>query len=355
MSQRLLFVIRGKLGDTLVCHATVQAWHNAHPDDKITVFTRRDYARLLEGEQDIQVIGFGSRAGMILRLLVWRWTRPAFDALLVLWGFGQPIRWIGRLVRARRKCYLDGRFSPLFDRWPETVEFAQFASRAEPAWRIAALLDPDLPRPGRVDLPRLRALRAERCRNDAPVGLVPLADEPRRCLDASALQQSLDWMATRYPGKARWLIVNPHDTGASELLADGLPAGVEVRRFASLDELVAIMAELGAWVGTDTGLFHLAAAMGVPTTVFFGPTEPLKVVLPAQPSATGIRLAALGNEHCEITDCRRPLCLHAAVANAAGVACATVLAETPSACPLRTLPAAAINENKTYENPRHQA
>ena len=83
MARRVLFVIRGKLGDTLVAFATVRAYADAFPDDEVTLLTRGAYAALLRGERGIRVIGFSSRLGMLGFLLKLRFG-PHFDALLVL-------------------------------------------------------------------------------------------------------------------------------------------------------------------------------------------------------------------------------------------------------------------------------
>ena len=350
MSRRILFALRGKLGDTLACFASVQAWRDAHPEDRLTLLTRRDYANLLRGEPGVEVVGFNSRLGMILRLLGWRLLRPPFAALAVLWGFGKPIRWIGKLARAPRKAYLDGRFAPLFDAWPPAATFDDFTSRAEPAWRVARCLDAELPLPDQIALPHLAARRPASLPADAPLALVPLADERHRCLDATDVARLADWLTRSQPGRPLWLLANPRDEGAAALLA-APPAGIIARPFHSLEQLLAIYAELAGWYGTDTGLYHLAAAMGVPATVIFGPSEPAKVLLPGQPRVAGLRLAALGPlRHCDATRCQQPRCLQLAVALAtneqanlqAVLPPLLDLAPTPADCPLRALPAAAL-------------
>ena len=42
----------------------------------------------------------------------------------------------------------------------------------------------------------------------------------------------------------------------------------------TLRETAAVLAAAGAVVGNDSGLAHLAAAMGTPTVMVFGPTPP---------------------------------------------------------------------------------
>ncbi len=44
----------------------------------------------------------------------------------------------------------------------------------------------------------------------------------------------------------------------------------------TLNESACVIERASAYVGPDTALTHMAAALGVPTVVFFGPTDPLK-------------------------------------------------------------------------------
>ena len=131
-------------------------------------------------------------------------------------------------------------------------------------------------------------------------------------------------------------------------IRDSLPPGCEWRDFHDLNDLAAQYSELRAWYGTDTGLYHMAAAIGVPATVFFGPTQPHKVVMPAQAGVTWVRLAELGETHCEQKECLRPCCLHQAVADFAGVPGATALEETPAGCPLRAYPAEQLTQVRVH-------
>ena len=54
MRRRVLFVIRGKLGDTLVAFATVRQYSDTFPDDDITLMTRAGYAELLARERGVR-------------------------------------------------------------------------------------------------------------------------------------------------------------------------------------------------------------------------------------------------------------------------------------------------------------
>lgn len=351
MAHRVLFVIRGKLGDTLVAYASVRAYADRYPQDDVALLVRANYAALLAGERGVRVIGFASRVALLVRLARLALVERPFDALLVLWGFGAPVRRLGRLVRARRKIYLDGRWPEVY---PEHAEIPPEPLQSEPAWRVVRRFAPELPAPQRLLVPSLAARRAAQGAA-AAIGIAPLADEPRRLMSVSALRALVREIAARHPGAPIRVFLNRRDIGAAELVAAGVPPGAEFRFFPALEGLVREFCELARLYATDTGLAHLAAAMDIPATVFFGPTQPWKIVMPGEPHTVAVRLAALGGAHCEEKSCTRPLCLAQAVANYCGGAPGIALADTPATCPLRVLAPGELARISVHENPRRQA
>lgn len=142
-------------------------------------------------------------------------------------------------------------------------------------------------------------------------------------------------LITRHPGHAIHVFINPADKGAKPLLAAGLPSGARFERFRTVPGLIESLVGLEHLHSTDTGLYHLAVAIGVPSTVYFGPTQPWKNGFPAQPDVTRVRIAALGGEHCEERSCRRPVCLEIPVAACSGAPFEPVIDGTPPGCLLR--------------------
>jgi ADP-heptose:LPS heptosyltransferase len=333
VSRRILFVIRGKLGDTIAAYATVRAWANAWPQDQVTLLVRANYAPLFAGEKGIRLIGFGSRLAMFAKLLWLRWTEAPFDALLVLLGFGPPVERLGRMVRARRKIFRDERYRDVYPEWPELPpEHVQ----SEPAWRVAQLFEPRLAQPLASSIPSLAALRRPRSGQPGAIGIAPVSDEPRRSMGPAVLRGLIAALTRAHPGYAIHVLINRADADAKPLLDAGLPAGAQFREFPRLEDLFAQLAGLGHLHTTDTGLYHLAAAMGVPQTTYFGPTQPHRNGFPAQPALTRVRVAALGREHCEEKGCLRPVCLEIAVArHHGGEPPAFDVEERPPACLLR--------------------
>ena len=330
MSRRILFAIRSKLGDTLISFACVRAYADAHPADDITLLTRSAYATLLRAERGIRVIGFDSRVEMFFRLLWLRITEPAFDILALLWGSGSPVRRIGQWVKARRKIAWSRRFAPdIF----EEGAVPHDPLLVDPAASVIRAFDASFALPQRLQIPSL----AQRYRAGTPqaIGVAPIADERRRNFDAATLLTLLAEVRRRHPHEPIRIFINPANDGAQTLIHQRFPAGVEIHTFTRLDDLLHAYFDLKAWYGTDTGLYHLAASIGIPATVFFGPTQPHKIVMPAQPEARWVRLSALGDKHCDEKSCAQPVCLHQAVAEFCSATPALTLERAPGACPLR--------------------
>lgn len=348
MSRRVLFVIRGKLGDTLVAFATVRQYVDAYPGDRVTLLTRAGYADLLGDEKGVRVLGFSSRLGMMALLLKLR-LEPAFDALLVVWAFGGPVKWIGRMVRAERKVYLDSRFSKIY---PEFADLSPDRLQSEPMWRVARIFEPGLPQPVRLRVPSLAARRKP---DPFVIGIAPLADEPRRSLSPSMLALLVAEISSRHPGLPVRVFVNESDRGCGGLVAAGLPAGAEFFHFPQLEDLVRGFADLAHLYCTDTGLYHLAAAMGIPATVFYGPTQPWKNMMPGQSTSKGVRLKALGRDHCEEKSCEAPACIEDAIRGFGRNAPLGSLELTPANCPLRAFPPEKLSEISWHENTDRQA
>jgi ADP-heptose:LPS heptosyltransferase len=351
-ARRFLFVLRTKLGDTLIHFQTVQAFRARHPRDEVWLLVRRDYAPLLEGAPGVRFVFFGNRAELVARLLWLRIAAKPFDALAVLTGYGPAMLQIARFVRAPRRLYFDARFPEAYPEYPPAYEETSLVDRS---WQTARLLDPELPKPHALALPALAARRAPRAAVEGPIGVVPLANELRKNMDARALATLVERVRAVHPGRPVWILLNPSDRGAESVLGAPPPAGTEVKAFRNLSGLVPLYRELGAWYGTDTGLYHLAVALGIPAVVFFGPTQPRLIVMPEQPGVAAVRLVALGDAHCDEKACAQPVCLHQCVAVWCGERAAPRLAGTPAACPLRAAPAEALVADIVHEHPRHQA
>jgi heptosyltransferase-3 len=59
-------------------------------------------------------------------------------------------------------------------------------------------------------------------------------------------------------------------------IAAALPAAVDLAGKLSLAETACVLSQAQLYVGTDTAVTHLAAALGIPVIALFGPTDPVK-------------------------------------------------------------------------------
>ena len=105
---------------------------------------------------------------------------------------------------------------------------------------------------------------------------------PRAVLVMSATWPAKAWPARHVAGLWRRLEAagvravlapGPGDEALVAALAGDLPAAA-VAPPSTLGEMAALLRRCDVFVGTDNGLRHLAARLGVPTVTVFGPTDP---------------------------------------------------------------------------------
>jgi ADP-heptose:LPS heptosyltransferase len=71
------------------------------------------------------------------------------------------------------------------------------------------------------------------------------------------------------------LLGSQADAGSCHILADGLPLPcLDLAGRTGLLEAAALLSHMSLFIGNDSGLGHLAAAVGTPTLTLFGPGEP---------------------------------------------------------------------------------
>lgn len=338
MQNTQLFLIRGKLGDSLIFLSALQAYLRRHPEVTSYLAMRRNYARLFAQDCSAKLIPFDSRIELIARLLWLRLRGLRFDICAVLWGFGTIVTRFARLSGAKRRIYLDDRYPEAFSEWPSAQHHQQCV---DVAWNVLKLIDPSLPRPDQL---ALMGLRAKADVNTENVVVVPVADEPRRCLGPEACHELLTYVRKRHPKALIKIVINPADTAAAPIQSMALPENTILSPFETLEQLVDIFSSAGAWYGVDTGLYHIAAAMDLPTQALFGPTQPQKMVLSGQRNVKWVRLEALGASHCEVKSCEQPECLNFLIRNLNGAALPEIL-RSPDACPMR-----GTSPNKLSEN-----
>ena len=161
--------------------------------------------------------------------------------------------------------------------WPLTPPEGIHAARHLANVIASVSSDPDaVPAPTLRCLPELRLqgrqwLDRQFGRGVCPVAIQPGAGGKRKC-----------WPAHRFVEIATLLdaplllIEGPADADACREVTEHFAPSAPVVRAAglSLPHLAALLVECRGYVGNDSGVSHLAAALGVPTVAVFGPTDP---------------------------------------------------------------------------------
>lgn len=158
--------------------------------------------------------------------------------------------------------------------WPALVTAGHAADHF--AGALAALgIPPPAPAVPRLTLPPAR-LRTGRERlaayGERVVTLHPGSGSPRKNWPAERFADLARRLMRNGLGRPVW-VVGEADAAAWDEVRRLVP-GAPVIREPDVVELAALLAAAACHVGNDSGVTHLAAAVGTPTVALFGPTDP---------------------------------------------------------------------------------
>jgi ADP-heptose:LPS heptosyltransferase len=196
------------------------------------------------------------------------------------------VRWLARLLPAKRRIHYQKTHADLY---PERPAMPADPDLFDPGWRVARMVARHFPKPESLCVPSLARRYAATVREGEVIGVVPFADELRKNFDAHSLRVLLEALRAQHPSARLRIFFNPSDRGSGVIREVVLPENADLRPFRALRDLLQEYLQISSWIGTDTGLFHLAVAMGIPARVFFGPTQPWKIVRPHQPHTKTVR------------------------------------------------------------------
>ncbi len=261
---RILFVTATRLGDAVLSTGLLAHLIRTHPEAAITIAcgpaAEGVFARMPNRARTIVLTKRRFRA---------HWLKLLAAVLPVRWDLvvdlrGSALAW---MLRARRRAVMRGGRRPghrtghlaavlgLQNALPVPVVWTAEADRA----RAAALL-PDVA--GR-----------------AWIGLGPTANWTRKIWPSErflALFRALSALDGPLPGARAVVFGGPGEAEralAAPLLAALPPDSVDLVGRLEIPEAAAALARCALFVGNDSGLMHLAAAVGTPTLGLFGPTS----------------------------------------------------------------------------------
>ena len=282
------------IGDTLLAIPIFRAARAQWPDAHIALLTGKNARVLLQNnpylDEIIEFDPYKSDKGrrpylsLVRRLRTGRFDlclalNRSFHSALTPWLGGIRIRagfesegrgpLLNRRVPYDREkseiaCYFDvlhavapyAPVNPALELWVSEKETRQAQERLWKAWG--------------VDVPRA-----------CLIGIQPGASLPRKRWGAACFAQVADALLREDAGRRIALIGGPEEKDAAEeMLAHcGSETRARLVSFTGACDLrgsLALVSQLGLFLGNDTAVMHSAVALGVPTVSLFGPTNPRK-------------------------------------------------------------------------------
>ena len=184
-----------------------------------------------------------------------------------------------------QECGALARNARRFCRGPVLVWRVTPAGGIHAACHLASAVAQGCDGPGDLPFPVLRVPhRATRWAKEWLAGQGGLAARPLAAIHPGSGGRRKCWPAARFArlvqhlhrqGFGILLIEGPADREACSEICRGLPpGGILMPGVQSLERCAALMSGCCVYVGNDSGVTHMAAALGVPSVAIFGPTEP---------------------------------------------------------------------------------
>ena len=280
MRDTLIVRLPNWLGDTVMAVPALRALRVARPDARVALVG--PWATLLGGQGLADVLVPYARAWGA-RLAKWDEVRAlgaaaaillpsSFESALAAWYWKAPRR-VGFDAGGRRALLTDAIPMPA-PRAHQVDEYARLVERleVEVGDRVPRLTAPADDSPDRATIRRLLDAAGASANGHAVVGIhLGAAYGPSKLWPAERVAELCRALAAR--AEIPLLLGALDSLATAEALVRQTGAKSLVGRDAP-ELLPALVSELDAVVCGDTGVGHLAAAMGTPVVTLFGPTDP---------------------------------------------------------------------------------
>jgi lipopolysaccharide heptosyltransferase III len=281
----VLVVCMRRIGDVLLATPLARSIKSAWPDAQVDMLVFKGTESVLRGNADVrEVIAVDERQGILQRLAliarVWRRYDHAISVqtgdrpTLMAWAAGWQATGLAEPGphAAFKRVLLDD------------------AVKVDPVGEHTVAANLRLLQP--LGVPPIASVSvtwdagAEKRAREAFPGVA--AGKPFALLHVSPKFAYKMWTAPGWAELARWLEqqrmdvvvaggASPEELAYSRKLVAQMPAGtVDVSGKLDLPALAWLIDRAKVYVGTDTAVTHMAAALGVPTVALFGPSSPVK-------------------------------------------------------------------------------
>ncbi|MCK8600183.1 glycosyltransferase family 9 protein [Desulfoferrobacter suflitae] len=278
-ARNVLILHQGALGDFLLAVPVFEGLHQRYPGTLFDFCSRPEYAALLADKPY-----FGSALSVdgclpssLYHPDLWQNTQlvPCFESAHVVLLFGQD----GSRIIADRLAHLAGCPVHWIRSFPPAETIRPVTRFLLEQLRCLGLnvpyVEPRL-RPLSMELEAVRAWIAGQgwSQKPAPILIHPGSGGRGKIWPLNRWWSLLGWLHSHYNHPIVMVLgaadshLKPFALEAAHRLGVALLEGVALERLAALASVSQM------YVGNDSGVSHLAAAIGIPTTVIFGPTVP---------------------------------------------------------------------------------
>ncbi len=284
-ADEILFIVTNRLGDVLLTTPLIRSVRRAYPDAELHVLVNEGARGILEGNPDIdQVIPMtlpaGLRDSFTLLRRIWR----AYDLALTTQAGDRPVLYSILAGKSRFAVVPSDRLRYRWKRWFVTSAApidTQSLHTVIQDLRLADLLG--IPRCYEVVVPRVLD-EAAVLNNVLPMdweheAYVLLHTSPKfpykywtregwRALSMSLVEKGFKVVVAGSMDPSELAYVN-------QVIAGIKDAVINLAGQLTLAEVSTLAKHAALYVGTDTVVTHMAAALGTPTVALFGPSRPL--------------------------------------------------------------------------------
>ena len=282
MSAAVLAIRLRALGDVVLTTPALRSLAEGHPGSALHVVTENRFVPLVEGLPFVARVHGVERTDASTRAVVATLRREGVSLAVDFFGnsrsaviaraSGASQVW-GYDLRGRRALYTDT--VPREQRGPgdrREHAVAVHLRLAKAAGGAESSASPQVARLAAADVEAARLLASAGIREASrAVGLVPAGSWSTKMWPLS--HTALLARDLHTAGHEVLALVGPGEERLAERLV-ALAPRVRVSPPCGVGTLVAMIARLRAVVGTDSGPRHVAAALGVPSFAWFGPTHP---------------------------------------------------------------------------------
>jgi heptosyltransferase-2 len=283
---RILVIRGGAIGDFILTLPAIALLRENFPSSQIEILGYEHIVALAHGRyyaEAIRSIEYSAMAGFFIP-----GSDLASDLAEYFAGFQQVISYLfdpdgffeGNLRRAGVKNLL-----PAYVKIDDSLHAARQLAR--PLERLALFLDDPAARLHPAESDRAFARQFLGGSPAPTIAVHPGSGSPRKNWPLESWTAFGRWLAT-LPEKPRILLIGGEADAAQFAALPAAWSGLDllVVRDLPLPHLAAVLERCRLFVGHDSGISHLAAAVGTPCGLLFGPTDPAVWA----PANTGVRI-----------------------------------------------------------------